>query len=333
MLVPFVIDADSFAPDPAWTPAQVRTYHESLLDVWQRIGLLVYDADSFENSKLKKAVQQLPQKLRPLWQEMLERAPLRACGIRWDGTVSFDNICQLSRITSLAFVDDARAEVEFGLTEDDLSKPAAGAPDIEVCRFISAGQARAFQQALAQSAIHIEVGDKFSDIWALRFRSLAAAPIKRVTIVDRYAVSQHFCCPQTQLSGLERFLRLLDQDADGARHVTLLSAWTADLAQKKLTDVEAELRIAMSRLASKKVKRLKIIMVPNAGFRDDGHDRFLRFEEYVWNIGLGLEVFEGAFAAKRSSAAFKTGPPVAGYKKVERDLAGHHQTTSVEVSS
>lgn len=333
VLVPFVIDADSFVPDPAWTPAQVRTCHESLLDVWQRIGLLMHDADTFENSKLNQAVDQLPQKLRPLWQAMLGRMPLRACGNGWDGTVGSRNISRLSGNIPLALVDDAHAEVEFGLAEDELSKPAAGAAGVEVCRIISAGQAHAFQHAFIQSGIHIETGDRFSDIWTLRFKSLAIAPIKRVIIVDRYAVSQHFLCPQTQLSGLERFLRLLDQDAEGARHVTLYSAWTADLSQKNLADVEAELRIAMGRLASKNVKRLKIVMVPNAGFRDDGHDRFVRFGEYVWDIGLGLEVFEGAFAAKRSSASFKTGAPVVGYKRVEADLAGHPQATAVEVSS
>jgi hypothetical protein len=332
MLVPFVIDADSLAPDPAWTAAQVHTCHQSLLEVWRRVGLLTHDGDSFENSRLKAAVQQLPQKLRTLWQEMLERAPLRACGSGWDGTLKADNISQLIGITSLALVDDGRAEVDFELAEDELSSPVKFAQGMEVCRLASAVQAKTFQKALDQSGIHIELGETFDNIWALRFRSLATAHIKRVAIVDRYAVSQHFFHPQAQLSGLERFLRLLDQDADGARYVSLFSAWTPELGEEKLADVKADLAKVMARLPSKKVQRLKISMVPNPAFRVRGHDRFFRFGDYVWDIGLGLQVFKGAYSPARSSAAFKTGDDIVrGYKKVEEDLAGDRRTKVVEV--
>ena len=82
----------------------------------------------------------------------------------------------------------------------------------------------------------------------------------------------------------------------------------------------------------KKVQRLKISMVPNPAFRDRGHDRFFRFGDYVWDIGLGLQVFQGAYSPARSSAAFKTGDDIVrGYKKVEEDLAGDRRTKVVEV--
>ena len=46
-------------------------------------------------------------------------------------------------------------------------------------------------------------------------------------------------------------------------------------------------------------------------------------------LGLGLKVFEGAFAAERSSATFKAGKvAVDGYKKVEEELARHPQAKS-----
>lgn len=331
MLAPFVIDADSLAPDPGWTPAQLRNCHQSLLDIWKRIGLLIHDADAFETCRLNQAVQQLPQKIRPLWHEMLKHAPLRACGNKWDGSVSRSNVAMLCNMVSVAIVDDTRAEVEFDFLEDDLSRPAPDAPTLEVCRLLAAAQAKNFQQALDQSAAHIEQGDKFNDIWSLRFHALASAPIKRVIVVDRYAMSQHFNCPQTQLSGLERFLRLLDQSAQGPRYVSLFTAWTAELGRKTLDDVEVELRRVMSKFYPKQIKRLKVVMAPNVIFSHMAHDRFFRFESYVWDIGLGLKVFEGAFAAERSSAIFKTGGPVDGYKKIEHDLDTCSQAKFLEL--
>lgn len=326
MLVPFVIDVDSLAPDQAWTPAQLQTCHQSLLDVWQRIGILKHDADNFETSRLKRAVQQLPQKIRPQWLAMLEHNRPLPCGNEWDGNVTPGNIHQLSGIAQVALVEDIRAEVDFKLPEEALFSTVQSASNVEICRIQSAALAKTFQEALAKSTTHIEPSETFRDIWTHRFKSLAYAPIKNVVVVDRYAIGQLFNPPHQQLSGLDRFLRLLDADASGNRHVTLYSSW-ADLRRETgMAELEKELKMIMGRLQFHNVKRLKVLMLPNTVFSDVAHDRFIRFEGLVWDIGLGLKIFEGAFTAERSSATFKTGRvAVDGYKRVEAELAGHRQ--------
>lgn len=335
MLVPFVIDADSLASDPAWTPAQRRACYNGLLDVWQRSGLLAHDGSSLPGSRLYHAVQALPQSVRPRWMEMLERAPLLPAP-NWKGEVSPSTLDGFAEVAQVALVDDTRAEVEFGFNDDcDEALRSVNGIDVAVCRLLTAGQVKAFQAAAAMTGLHIEAGDTFQATWNARFKTLAIAPIKVVSIVDRYAIDQHMACPQTKLSGLERFLRLLNNDATGPRHVTVYSAWTADLSagesRKTIEDVEADLRIVFGRLTHRNIKSLKVVMVPNAGFRDDGHDRFIRFGDYVWDIGLGLEVLYGAHSTKRSSAGFKTGLAIGSYKNVERDLAGNIQTVSREI--
>ena len=333
MLVPFVIDAESLAPDPGWTPAQLLICHQSLLDMWQCIGILKHDADSFETSCLNKAIQQLPQKIRPLWHAVLGRDPrlLLACGNGWDGNVTPNNIKQLDGVAQVALVDDTRAEVDFGLAEEVLSSPAQGVSNVEICRILAVAHAKTFQDALARAATHIEPRETFKEIWAERFQSLACAPIKRVVIVDRFAIGQLFNPPRQQLAGLDRFLRLLDADASGSRHVTLYSSW-ADLSRATgMDEIEAELKllISRSRLRRGTIKQLKVVMLPNPVFGDVAHDRFVRFERLVWDIGLGLKVFEGAFAVERSSATFKADRiAVDGYKKVEQELATHPQAKS-----
>lgn len=334
MLVPFVIDADSLTTDQAWTGAQQRACFNGVLDVWRRAGLLAYDGGVLNGSRLHQAVQALPQSVRPRWQEILETSPLLAIPA-WNGNVSAGTLGNFSTVAQLALVDDTRAEVEFGFGEDcDEAPQSVNGTEVSVCRLIAAGHAQAFQTATALAGAHIEAGDTFQAIWDLRFKALANAPIKLVSIVDRYAIGQHIACPQTKLSGLERYLRLLDNDATGDRHVTIYSAWTADLSGengKTIEDIETELRQVFSRLPRKNIKRIKVFMVPNTGFRDDGHDRFIRFGIYVWDVGLGLEVFDGAFSAKRSSASFKTGTAVDGYKVVEQALAGNSGTKSMEI--
>lgn len=334
MLVPFVIDTDSLTPDPAWTPAQQRACYKGLLDVWQQIGLLAHDGSTLNSSRFYQAVQALPQSVRPQWQAMLSRAPVLTTPT-WNGTVSVANLGNFSNTAQLAFVDDTRAEVEFNLSDNcDEANCSTNGISINICRLLAANQALAFQDSIALAGIHIEAGDTYQATWDSRFNALAKAPIKLVSIVDRYAIGQHMVCPQTKLSGLERFLRLLDSNATGPRHLTVYSAWTAELSgenKKTIDDIEKELRLVFSRLTNKKVQRINVYMVPNTGFRDDGHDRFVRFGDYVWDIGLGLEVFDGAFAVRRSSAGFKSGVAVAGYKQVEEDLAGNAGTKKREI--
>ncbi len=336
MLVPFVIDAESLAPDEDWTAAQQIAYHKSLLDTWQRIGILVHDGQKFHASQLKAAIDSLPQKLRPLWQELLERLPVLPGDLNWDGIAHNNDTCLdvISAMALVALLDDLKAEVEFGLDDAELSKASDSHPSLEICRILAAAQAKTFNRALAIAGQHIPAGQTFSELWNIRFELLAKAPIKQVAIVDRYAVSQHYDCPQDKLSGLERFFRLLDSDASGSRYVTLYSAWTPELNQKNISlkDVQTEVNTILGHLPRHAMKRVKIYMLPNSVFGHLHHDRFIRFGEYVWDIGLGLKVFEGAFSAERSTASLKVGFQVSTYKEAEEILSTDRAVRVVEIN-
>jgi hypothetical protein len=323
VLVPFAIDAESLAPDQAWTSTTTLACHRDLLAVWQNFGLLAHDSLHFEGSQLQQAVLRLPQNLRPLWLEMLERAPLLALGGEWDGAVVQSSLPTLAAATRIALVDDTRAEVEFGITEDGVEAtvvtPNGG---IDICRLQAANQAKAFQEAMRLSGKHIDAVDTYQQIWDSRFRHLAGAPIKQISIVDRYAITRHRLCTQAWLSGLERFTRMLDSTATGPRYLTLYSAWTAEIYGVSIDDVKADLQEILRRCPNNNVRLIKVVMVGNGAFGDEGHDRFIRFENHVWDLGLGLEIFEGPSAQKRSSATFKAGVVVAGYRQIELELSG-----------
>jgi hypothetical protein len=244
--VPFVIDADSLAPDPAWPPPVVRSCHHDLLDMWQRIGLLVHDGESFEDSSLGQAVSDLPQSLKVLWQAVLERSPPIPCRNNWNGSVTPGAAIEICNVASLALLDDTHAEVDFGIEEDqdETSIVPTNNHRLIVSRLIAANNATVIKEALHASQSPIKAGERYQEIWNTRFRSISSSPspnLKKVSIVDRYAVEKHFRCPEDRLSGLERFLRLLDGDAGGTRYVTLYSAWTADLGNRNSKDVETEM--------------------------------------------------------------------------------------------
>jgi len=82
---------------------------------------------------------------------------------------------------------------------------------------------------------------------------------------------------------------------------------------------------------NKNIKRLKIFMMPKGVFGDVAHDRFIRFGHYVMDIGIGLDVFEGAYTSRRSSFSFKTGNAIDEYRQVEVDFNGHSDTKNCEI--
>ncbi len=337
MLVPFALDAESVVPDPDWTPAQQRVFHLAMLDTWKRVGLLVHDGDNFSDSRLKQAVDALPQKLAPLWQELLERLPLVPGPNGWNGSIGNTAEClnPVSAAARVAVVDDANAEVEFGLDEADLSKSLPDHNGLEISRFVAAPQAAAFSAAGALAGEHIQAGIPYGTLWNSRFAALAKAPIKVIALLDRFAISQHYECPQHYLSGLERFLRLLDGEASGARHVTIYSAWTAELKARDprltLEMIGEEMRALCGRLANHRVSRLRVVMLPNAVFGDLHHDRFVRFGDYVWDLGTGIKLFEGPAAPETSAASFKSCLIVPSYADAESQLSRHAQARSIEL--
>lgn len=337
MLVPFALDAESLASDPDWTPAQQRAAHLALLDTWKRLGLLIHDGDHFSNSRIKQAIDALPQKLAPLWQELLERLPLVPGPDGWNGVIGNTPACLdlVGAAARIAVVDDAKAEVYFGLEEEDLSISLAAHQGLEICRFVAAPHAKAFTNAGGLCGQHIHAGVPYADLWKARFAALARAPIKTVVVLDRYCVSQHYECPQHHLSGLERFLRLLDGEASGNRYVTIFSAWTAELNQRQprvtLEMIAEEVRAVCARLPRNQVRRVRLVMMPNPVFGDLHHDRFIRFGEYVWDLGIGIKVFEGPGVAETSTASFKSCLLIPSYRAAESELEQHAQARCIEV--
>ena len=333
MLVPFVVDAESVVPDPSWSGSQIRACHNSLINSWIDYGLLAYDGNSLQESNLYKHITSLPQSVRTRWLEVLSRLPLLSTP-GWKSRVTPSLMFEFADVAQLAFVDDAQAEIEFSFDEgSDHSYLNISDKKIAVCRILNAADAIAFKEASILSKSHIQVGDTLQNIWDTRFQSLAKAPIKKITIVDRFAIRNHFNSPQNQLSGIERFLRLLDKDATGDRYIKFYSTWPEELPDGNrvtIEEIESDFRLIFNRLPRRKIKRIKVFLVPNAGFRKDSHDRFIRFGDYVWDIGKGLEIFGAPACKDRSQAAFKTiFFEEDSYMVVENDLATNVKTRQI----
>lgn len=335
MLVPFAIDHEGLAPDRDWTLAQQQACYESLVEAWLHIGLLVHDGESYSTSRVRAAIEALPPKLKYIVQALVGRLPILSPAVPWSGDISMSSsaLGQLAAVAAVALIDDTKAEAEFGFDDSELSRKFPAYNGVEICRLLGAANSYAFKEARLKAGTHILPGQSYVELWAERFCILARAPIKQISIVDRYTISQHFKCPQGRLSGIERFIRQLNSDASGPRYLTIYSAWTPELQalDVKLEAVRQRTEAIISHLSSNKVKKVTVLMLPNAAFGNLHHDRYVRFEEYVWDIGLGLQVFEGPAVESKSAASLKSGLQVVSYKETEQELNEHDQATAFRI--
>lgn len=322
MLVPFVIDADSLAPDNGQTPSKARQVHLDLLTVWQELGVLVHDGDKYQGSGLERAVGKLPQYLRSLWMKTLEHAPRLAFVGTWNGTLARESLTILSAQARLGLLDDTNAYIHFGLDEnanEDEIQIELDDRAFSICRLHTANRATEFLAAAKLAKSEIRKGETYDEIWNSRIKPLAQAPVKHVSVVDRYAVMRHFQCKSHVLSGIERFIRLLESTATGPRYLTIYSAWTEEIRSLSIEDINREFRYIINKNVRQHIGEINIIMVGNAEFGQESHGRFVRFDDHAWVIDVGIEVFEGPCAKVRSDSFFISGGEVR--EKKEREFA------------
>ncbi len=338
MLVPFVIDADSLAkPDDPWDSAHMRACSNRLLDLWDKVGLLVHDGEQFTGSKLHQAISILPPKLKSLWQAMAKHRGVVSCGAGWNGELKRANAPDLCGLAQVGLVGQTAALVEFEMPDDQDETVLLG-PDCNafvVSRLLMASDASVFANALALARRNVETGEAWQDIWQARFRGLASAPIpsvKNIAVVDRFSVERHMeRAPNRDsgLSGLERFLRQLALDAAGPRHVDLYSAWTTDWPEQRRTDIAREMEELLSRMPTARIRSLKLYMVRNYDFGRIAPDRYVRFGPYVWELGHGLQILEGRRAAHFYHASFKSGAD--SHRRTETELRTHAKPSVMEI--
>jgi hypothetical protein len=310
MLIPFVIDSNSLAPDLEWSQQTQTACYNDFIEAWRDTGLLAVDGEKVDRSNLWKSINSVPIKYRSRIQELMGVCPVINIP-NWNGSIDKKSLEKISAVAKFALVDNTTALAEFGLDFDDADEICNNEAQVTVCRLQLFRHAKAIQDFRILANIHIKKGDKYTDIWSKRFKNLAISPLKNISIVDRYAMSRHIMNGQSQLSGLERFIKLLNESAPNSRYITIYSAWTKDLEYFSIDKIEKELKDLQNKY-SKRISKLEVYMAPNILFSSDAHDRFIRFHrnkshQYLWELGEGLTVFEDTYSKVTSSATFKTG--------------------------
>ncbi len=294
---------------------------------------MIHDSPNFASSKLSQKIETLPTEVKAKLKTAATQFLLSPGPTTWSGDagrVESPGLSTLNQDIQLATVDEVTALVNFSMADEDKSKTIPSLGDLEICKFplVNQSQTVALRESLCRR--EIDQGERAADIWEQRFSGLAKSRIKIVTIADRYALAHFFARSHGKACGLEKFILLLGRNSQHVgRSLTIYSAWTGDLLfdnQKKPLDkrdvlrkLESELRQFLKDIQISNLK-IDVYLAPDSDFGDEQHDRHIRFDKYVWDIGTGVEIFEEPCAPRKTRTSFGDCFARDGYTKYELNL-------------
>ncbi|MEB3328684.1 MAG: hypothetical protein VKQ33_05580 [Candidatus Sericytochromatia bacterium] len=255
--------------------------HLWLQEAWRLVGTLHLPTDEAARRAWFKALQGLPMPLRKRWQMSLRHN-------RWALSDAADLVC----------VTPEEA-VRQGVRGPGVSVRHANRT--EVCRFDCADRAGAVHRARVEVHTGIPAGLPVQEAWARKFAGLVARA-RHVVVVDRYVLQGHLEPGRAQPSGLARLLHELDA-LPGPVSVTLYARpWSGH---------ERAVRRLAEGLTAGGVREWRVRLVPDGTFRRHAHDRHLRVDRTVIQLGKGIEVLGGEHVFAASDYDVKAFSPFA----------------------
>lgn len=305
MIIPFTID-------PAALREQIKTpsasANDRLIRYWRELGLLIILEASVGKSELIGLIQDLPISVRKKWQVALMNQRLKTLVVKDLALfTSFASLKKLENEISVICIDNGKAK-ELGLTQEAFIVPNCS---IEMCLFDCIDESDRFRKSAALAHSPVSVGTSVDEIWNSRFQSLSNCS-KQVTIVDLYAGKSLYENQYPERTGLARLLNELASK----QHLSV-QIFTSTHGIN-----EARLVAAIKNIlpTGKTIRSLRLFLSHEASFKKEFHDRYVRFDRTVVNIGFGLEIFYGETVQKLSTINI-TSSGIEPYLSLEKKLA------------
>lgn len=298
MIIRFAVDPEALAMRNFPAPLR-RSLHDNMLRLWANVGVLVYTGRAFEQSQLSVALRELPQDIRKMWLLALKQNRIQQGPPHWKGIRALESPEELSALTKaidILCLDEVRAAL-LGLPEEEESIQL-DANNLELVRFDCVNRALVFQEAEELAREPIEKGTKVLDVWKQRFARLARLS-RHVVVMDRFALESAFKRGDKH-SGIRRFLMELNQTAETSG-VTVYAS-VKEFSSRKLRD---HLEGIWRELPKGGIRKIQLYLVDDRDFMTIAHDRYVRFEKSVCEIGIGLDILTGPKVWRTSSFSLK----------------------------
>ncbi len=286
MLIKFAIEPDAI--DNSTTQA----CNKRLIQVWERFGVLVYpdprdDAIRARVAKLRQGPQSRWQRT---WEQVLKH-PRRYRYSPMSGGGEFD-FSDIEEPHDLAQVDEFELAVLEETRALELDIPEGEGKlfgDVEGVRLCEIDQSQKFEYSNRRSQELVRINKPVEILWQERFQRFAAFS-QSVVIFDRYGVRDD---NNQNIDGLLRLLDFIDRDSNGCNVTIYSSPDPGRNASEEASTIRNKLASKGNELRDNGISSLEVRLFRDDRFRRPGHDRHIRFDDNVFSIGIGTELFRG----------------------------------------
>ncbi|NMZ11487.1 hypothetical protein HBO07_09355 [Pseudomonas proteolytica] len=305
MITEFAFDTHFFDSKSLNTAGQSAA-HDSILSMWRDHGVLVSNTDKIE--KFLDLIKKLPIKYQQRWKDALEYYRISLVDNNWEEFGDYENFSKLKSLCSIFKTALADDEISKILSESEDSTMRCSTTGFELLGAGAVSESINFQSCRTEGRTEISFGSTAQAIWSTKILPLAKYS-KNITIIDRYLYTRirNSLPRKSEVSGALGFLRLLS-DSGKKFNVTIISGGEekGSTAFHEITDY-FDANIAKCPPLAKALNSLTLISNHDHFFRDYAHERFIRFDSHVCEIGVGMQIFEShpspmtSFSLKHSS--------------------------------
>jgi hypothetical protein len=290
MITEFSLDKDFFDSATLTTPGQSAT-HDSILQLWRNHGVLVLTPEKFETAV--DLIKKFPIKYQQRWKDAFAENRTLLIDTDWGDFCDYESFSELTKLISI---------FKTGLAEDGVGQIISGTDDsviyctatgFELLGAGAASESINFKLSKTASSTEIKFGSNAHDVWNEKFKPLAMYT-KNITIIDRFLFARirDSLSRGSVSSGALGFLKMLSETGKKF-NIKIISG-----AEHKNSDAYHEIvnyfniNIKDSAPIARGLNSLTLISNHDNFFRDYAHERFIRFDAHVCEIGLGMQVFE-----------------------------------------
>jgi hypothetical protein len=288
MLTKFYLDGSLFQSALLRDEA-LSVVHDTIIESWRNYGVLIMPQDSAR--MYYGAIKSLPAKFHQRWIDAF------TCQLKFQSVESwgecgdyktFEDFAVLCSQFKTAVVEDTVSSV---LCDNDSNIKFCPDTSFEVVGSGVITESRNFEISRFNAVKDIEYGSSVDGLWCERFKSIAEYH-DSIYISDRYVFDRILDDHSKgfKQTSVFRLMGLLSSEKKTS--ITILSDGGGAPGQTKFELCNYFEALLKSPPIAKKVSAITLISMPAQAFQKHAHDRYIRFGRHVFQIGVGMSIFE-----------------------------------------
>ena len=280
MLVKFALEPDAI--DNSTTQA----CNNRLIEVWERFGILVYPDPQAIPDRIRELPPQPQGRWQRTWTRVLRYPHHFRRSLSLDENFTFSSITEPHQLAQqhefeLAILEETRAlELDIAEGEGKLFRDVEGIRLCDIDQSEKAGRSERLNNEI------VRINKSVEDLWQERFQRFAEYS-ENIVIFDAYAVRDD---GNHNIQGLCRLLEFLERDSKGC-NIVIYSSPDPNNVNAEVTSIRNRLEVEAGGFNNDRIKSIEVRLFHFDRFRRPGHDRHIRFNDNIFNVGIGTELF------------------------------------------